>query len=71
MGILAVFFSLLGWACLGIGVTVLLEVLPALPMLETTPLPQWIFWFVMSALLFLASIAANMGGRRRRGGEEY
>ena len=71
MGILAVLFSLLAWVCLGVGVTVLLDVLPALTMLETTPLPQWIFWFVISALLFLASIAANMGGRRRGGGEEF
>jgi hypothetical protein len=68
MGILAVFFSIFGWICMGIGVATLLKALPLLRS-ELT----WTVWFGLSALLFLASIAANMGGRRRGGGggEEF
>jgi len=69
MGVLAVLFSLLAWFCLGIGVANLIGVLPALPALDTTPFPQWMFWFGLSALLFLAGIAAKPSGRG--GGEEY
>jgi hypothetical protein len=67
MGILAVLFSLFAWICLGLGVVTLLGVLSPLRA-ELT----WYVWLAFSALLFLASIASNMGKRRGGGGgEEY
>jgi len=64
MKLLAVLLSVIAWFCLGIGVATLLGLLSPLRA-ELT----WYVWFAFSALLFLASIAANVGGRG--GGEEY
>jgi hypothetical protein len=65
MGILAVLFSILAWFCLGLGIADLFEAFSPLHYALT-----WYVWFAFSGLLFLASIAANMGGRRG-GGEEF
>jgi len=64
MRVLAALSGIIALFCMAIGVVTLLEVLPPLRD-ELT----WTFWFGISALLFLASIACNAGGRG--GGDEY
>jgi hypothetical protein len=65
MGFFSLMFSVFAWFCLAIGIVTLLGVLAPFHAALT-----WTVWFGLSALLFLASIAAGMGGRRR-GGDEY
>ena len=65
MGVLAVLFSVLAWFCLALGIATLFEAFSPLHDALT-----WYVWFAFSGLLFLASIAANMG-KRRGGGEEF
>jgi hypothetical protein len=64
MRFLTVIFNILAWFCLALGMVTLLDVLAPFHAALT-----WTVWFWLSALLFLASIAANTVGRR--GGEEY
>jgi hypothetical protein len=67
--VLAVLAGLFGFLCMVMGIIVLLGTFP-----ELGALPEeltWDVWFWLSALLFLASIASNMGGRRGGGGEEF
>jgi hypothetical protein len=66
--VLAVLAGIFGFLCMVMGIILLLGNFP-----ELEALPEqltWDVWFWLSALLFLASIASNMGGRRG-GGEEF
>ena len=58
MGLLALIFDALGWICALIGIITAVEVMP----LFTDEL-TWVFWFGLSAILFLASIAFGRAGR--------
>jgi len=69
MRVLAVLSGIIALLCMAMGIVTLLGVLPQ-TMVEKLPAEfTWTFWFGISALLFLASIAANAGGRG--GGDEY
>lgn len=69
MKLLAGLSGIFALLCLAMGVITFLGV--ALPIEVPEDLNDWIFWFGASAILFLASIACNMTGGRRGGGEEY
>ena len=56
MGILALILGLLGGLCAILGIVVIAEVLPGLPTAYT-----WEFWFMLAAILLLASIASALG----------
>jgi len=56
MGILAWAFGALAGLCMVMGIITATEVIPLLGA-ELT----WMFWFVLSAILFLASIAFALG----------
>ena len=62
MGAFALILGLLGVLCAILGVVTAVEVLP--PPIEAF---TWEFWFMLGALLFLASIASALG---RGGGYE-
>lgn len=68
MKVLAGLSGILALLCLAMGVVTFLGV--TLPIEVPAELNDWMFWFGASAILFLASIASNMG-KRRGGGEEY
>jgi hypothetical protein len=68
MRVLAVLSGIIALLCMAMGIVTLLGVLPPDMMILPDKL-TWTFWFGISALLFLASIAANAGGRG--GGDEY
>jgi hypothetical protein len=65
--VLAGLSGILGLLCLAMGVVTFLGV--TLPVEVPQELNDWIFWFGASAILFLASIACNMG--KRPSIEEY
>jgi hypothetical protein len=65
--VLAGLSGILALLCLAMGVVTFLGV--TLPVEVPDEINNWTFWFGASAILFLASIAANMG--KRPGGEEY
>ena len=62
MGVFAAIIGGVGGLCAILGVITAIGVLP--PMDEQF---TWMFWFVLSAILLLASIALNLG----RGGGSY
>jgi hypothetical protein len=62
MGAIAAILGGIGALCAVMGVVVALEV--SLPLGEQL---TWMFWFVLSAILFLASIALSVGSG---GGQE-
>lgn len=53
-------FGFIGAACMIMGVLTALEIVPLL-----NPEFTWTFWFILSALLLLISIALAVGARRR------
>ena len=63
MGMLAWIVGLLGGLCMVMGLVTITEVIPSLGAEFT-----WMFWFVLSAILFLMSIAFAVG--RSGGGFE-
>jgi hypothetical protein len=67
--VLAVLAGLFGFLCMVMGILALFELVPAEMVAALPTAFNWTVWFWLSALLFLASIASNMGGRRG-GGEE-
>ncbi len=56
MGVAAVIASAIGGLCAVMGIATAAEVIPLV-------MPQftWMFWFVLSAILLLASIALSLG----------
>jgi len=61
MGIMAAIIGGIGGLCAVMGIVTAVEVIPLI-----TPQLTWMFWFVLSAILFLGSIALALG----RGGYE-
>ena len=57
MGITAAIIGGIGGLCAILGIVTALEVLPGMGEQFT-----WMFWFVLSAILLLSSIALNLGG---------
>ncbi len=55
MGILALFLGILGGGCAVVGVLVATQVIEQIASLD------WLFWFVLSALLLLGTIASLVG----------
>ena len=56
MGIIALLFGMLGGAGAILGIITAIEILPPLGAAFT-----WEFWFMLSGILFLASIACGVG----------
>ncbi len=56
MGIFALILGLLGGLCAILGIVVIAEILPDIPAAYT-----WEFWFMLAAILLLASIASTLG----------
>ncbi|HUV57063.1 MAG TPA: hypothetical protein VMV84_07510 [Dehalococcoidales bacterium] len=56
MGALAWTFGAIGGLCMVMGIITAFEVIPVL-----VPALTWMFWFVLSAILLLASIAFAVG----------
>jgi len=56
MGILAAILGGVAGLLTVMGIVTALEVIPAV-----MPQLDWMFWFVLSAVLFLASIASSIG----------
>jgi len=56
MGALAWTFGAIGGLCTVMGIITAFEVIPVL-----VPALTWMFWFVLSAILLLASIAFAVG----------
>ena len=65
MKFLAGLSGILALLCLAMGVITFFGV--TLPVEVPENLNDWMFWFGASTILFLASIACNMGGRRGGG----
>ncbi len=63
MGALAWLFGFIGGLCMVMGIVTVTEVVPSLGEEYT-----WFFWFVLSALLLLMSIAFAIGSRGGGGG---
>ena len=61
MGIIAAIIGGIGGLCAVMGIVTAVEVIPLI-----TPQLTWMFWFVLSAILLLGSIALALG----RGGYE-
>ena len=61
---LAWFFGAIGGLCMVMGIITAVEVIPQFGA-ELT----WTFWFMLSGILFLASIAFASGSRGGGGGE--
>ena len=61
MGIIAAIIGGIGGLCAVMGIVTAVEVIPLI-----TPQLTWMFWFVLSAILLLGSIALSLG----RGGYE-
>ena len=61
MGIMTVITGAIGGFCAVMGIITAVEVIPLI-----TPQLTWMFWFVLSAILLLGSIALALG----RGGYE-
>ncbi len=61
MGLMTVITGAIGGLCAVMGIITALEVIPLI-----TPQLTWMFWFVLSAILLLGSIALALG----RGGYE-
>ncbi len=61
MGIMTVITGAIGGLCAVMGIITAVEVIPLI-----TPQLTWMFWFVLSAILLLGSIALALG----RGGYE-
>ena len=61
MGIMTVITGAIGGLCAVMGIITAAEVIPLI-----TPQFTWMFWFVLSAILLLGSIALALG----RGGYE-
>jgi hypothetical protein len=61
MGVMAAIAGAIGGLCAVMGIIIALEV--SVPLSEQL---TWMFWFVLSAILLLASIALAVG----RGGQE-
>ncbi len=59
MGTMAAIFGAIGGMCAIMGIVTALELIPLI-----APEFSWTFWFMLSAILFLASIALD-GGRGR------
>ena len=56
MGILAAIIGAIGGLCAVVGVVTAIDVLPLMGEQFT-----WMFWFVLGAILLLASIACSVG----------
>ncbi len=61
MGLMTVITGAIGGLCAVMGIITAVEVIPLI-----TPQLTWMFWFVLSAILLLGSIALALG----RGGYE-
>ncbi len=61
MGLMTVITGVIGGLCAVMGIITAVEVIPLI-----TPQLTWMFWFVLSAILLLGSIALALG----RGGYE-
>lgn len=55
MGLLALILSIVGGLCTVMGVITALTIIPEVAALT------WMFWMVLAAILFLASITVNLG----------
>ncbi len=56
MGITAAIIGGIGGLCAVVGIITATEIIPLI-----TPQFTWMFWFVLSAILLLASIALSLG----------
>ncbi len=61
MGLMTVITGAIGGLCAVMGIITAVEIIPLI-----TPQLTWMFWFVLSAILLLGSIALALG----RGGYE-
>ena len=56
MGVTAAIIGIIGGLCAAVGIVTALEIFPPI-----VPELTWMFWFVLSAVLLLASIAISVG----------
>jgi len=61
MGLFALILGLLGALCAIMGIVTAAEVVPLT--IGASALVDWMFWLIVSGVLFLATIAVVLGGR--------